>query len=185
VQAHQPDPPVNYSMQHYPRVPLHVQLLNRRPVASRFVAHCVDVAVAKSTAVRSSYGLLESWECSLTHGSDFKLLALLQILAFERAAYNVHKVFELSNSKINSIVHHFAKSLEVFGGNVKEENLGAGDVGAPVELVCLVAAYDENVALVNHHDLSFANFLLKNLETCPLQSFEVVKGMLVQFCKVK
>lgn len=63
--------------------------------------------------------------------------------------------------------------------------MGAGDVRRPVELVGLVTAHDQDVGFVDHDDFAFADFLVENLETGPLEPLKIIEGVLVEFCEVK
>lgn len=121
----------------------------------------------------------------MRHGTYLEVLALLQVLALQRAAYDVHQILELRDSKIDPVVHHLAQGLEGFRWDVEEEYLRTGDVGGPVELVGLVAADDQNVCLVNDDNFSFANFFVEDLETRPLQSLKIIECVLVKLSKVK
>ena len=60
-----------------------------------------------------------------------------------------------------------------------------GDIGGPVKLVGLVTSHDEDVALVDDHNFTLADLLVKNFETCPLEPLEVVESVLVQLGEVK
>lgn len=128
---------------------------------------------------------METWQSLLIHGVDFEVFALFQILAFERPSDNVNQFFKLCNSEVYSVVHHLAKGFETFGWNVEQQNLRAWDVCAPIKLVSFVAADNENVALVDHYDLAFTDFLVVDFETRPLQPFKIVECMLIKLCEVK
>ena len=129
--------------------------------------------------------MLETWQCLLIHCVYFKLFALFQVLAFKRPSDDVNLLFKLRNSKVNTVVHHLTQSFKILGGDVKEQNLGAWDVSGPIELVSLVPTDNQNVALIDHYDFAFANFLVEHFERCPLEPFEIVKCMLVEFGKIK
>lgn len=185
VQAHEPDAPISYGVQHDPRVALDVQLLNARSVAARFIAYGVDEAAAEGATVGTAHGLLERGQGLLVHCTDLEILALLEVLAAQGATDDVHEVFKLGNSKVNAVVHHFAERAERLRGDVEEEDLRARYVSGPVELVSLVAADDQDVALVNDHYFALADLLVEHLEARPLQSFKVIEGMLIEFSEVE
>ena len=119
METNKPYPSIYDCMEDNPGVSLNVKLLYGGPITSSFISYGIDKSVAKCATVGTSNSLLKAWESFLTHGADFKILALLQILTFKRATYNVNKVFKLSDSKVNSIIHHFPQSLESFRWDVK------------------------------------------------------------------
>lgn len=168
VQSYQPDSSVKDSVQNSPGVALDVQLLYRRAVSSSLVAYCVDVPASERAAVRTPDSLLESWKGSLVHRADLELFTLLQVLTFQGTSDDVHKIFELGNSKVNSVIHHFTEGLESLGGDVEEEDLRTWNISAPVKLVGLVASDNQDVGLVNDNYLSLADLLVKNFEASPL-----------------
>jgi hypothetical protein len=116
---------------------------------------------------------------------DAKLLTLLQILSSQGATDNVNVFFFLSNSKVYSVVHHFSQHFKFLGRNVEEEDLRWRDVLTPIELISFITTNDKHILFINHYDLPFTDFLIKDLETGPLQSFEIIVSMLIQLGKVK
>ena len=185
VQPHEPYSPVDDGMQHYPGVPLNVQLLNGGPVSPGLIPDGVDVPVPKSAAVRSSYSLLKTRQSLLLHGADLEILTLFQVLALQGAANDVHKVLELRDSKVDSVVHHFSQGLECFRGDIEKQDLGTWNISGPIELVGFVPSNNQNIALVNDYYLSLTNLFVKDFETRPFQSFKVIKCMLVELGKIE
>lgn len=114
MKTNKPYTTINNCVQDNPRITLNIQLLNWSAITPSFVANGIKVSVSKWAAVWSTHGLLKAWESFLIHCTHFKVFTLFQILAFQRTTDNVDKVFELSNSKVNSVIHHFTKGLESF-----------------------------------------------------------------------
>jgi hypothetical protein len=107
-------------MQHNPRVAFNVKLLDGSAISACFVAHCVDEPASVGATIRASYSLLQSWQRSLIHCTNFELFTLLEVLTFKGASNNVYLIFKLSNTKVYAVVHHLTKSPEVFAWNVKQ-----------------------------------------------------------------
>lgn len=82
VEAYKPYAAVNYRVQHNPRVPFDVQLLNRRSIPSCLVTDSVYVSMAESAAIRSPHCLLQAWKRFLVHSINLELFTLFQILSF-------------------------------------------------------------------------------------------------------
>jgi hypothetical protein len=57
--------------------------------------------------------------------------------------------------------------------------LRTGNVGAPVKLVCLVAAHNEDVTFVNNDDFALADLFVENFETRPFEAFKIIECMLI------
>jgi hypothetical protein len=167
VQSNEPDATVDNCVEDDPGISFNVQLLDGGSVPSSLIADGVDISVAKRAAIGSSHSLLQAWQRLLLHGADLEVFALLQILSFQGSTDYVNEVFELGDSEIDPIVHHLSQSLESLGGDIEKQNLRAWNIGGPIELVGFIPSDDEDVALVNHNDFTFADFLVKNFETSP------------------
>jgi hypothetical protein len=185
VQANKPDAPVGDGVEYNPRVALDVKLLDAGPIATRLIPHRVDVAGSESAAVGATDRLVERRQCLLIHWGDFKELTLLKVLASQAATDDVNIIFELGDAKVNTVVHHLAECPERLCRNVEKENLRRGDIGRPVELICLIAANDENVWLIDDDNLALTDFLVEHFEAGPLQFFKIVVSVLIQLGEVK
>jgi hypothetical protein len=119
VQSNEPDTTVNNCVEDNPWISLDVQLLDGGSIPSGLISDSIDVSVAKSAAIRSSYRLLQTWQRLLLHCAYLKIFALLEILTFQRASDDIDKVLELGYSKINSIVHHLSQRLECLRGDIE------------------------------------------------------------------
>lgn len=129
VQPNQPDAAVHYRVEDHPGVAIDVKLLNGGAVSSGLVANGVDVAMVEGAAIGPSDSLLQTWQSLLVHSVDLKVLALLQVLPFERTSNDVDQVLELRYTEVNPVVHHLSESFKSFGGNVEEKDLRTRDVG--------------------------------------------------------
>ena len=69
--------------------------------------------------------------------------------------------------------------------DVELDYLRAGHIAGPVETLAFIAANDEDIVLVNNNDLAFGDLAVVNLERGPPKGLEIVKSMLIQFCKVE
>ena len=172
-------------MEHNPRTSLDIKLLYRGAVSTCFISYSINISVSKGTAIWSSDGLLQTWQCFLIHGIDFKLFTLFKVLSFQRTTNYVNEIFKLCYSEVNSVIHHFSQSFENFGWNIEQKNLWTRYVGWPVELIGFVATHDKNVTFINHYNFAFTYFFVENFKTGPFQPLEVIKCMLVQLCKIK
>ena len=142
VKSYQPNTTIYKCMQHNPGITFYVKLLDWGLVASCLVAYCVDISMSKRATIRPSDCLLQTWKCFLVHRADLKILALFQILTLQRPSYNVHNIFKLSYSEVNSIVHHFSESLKVFRWDIEKQDLGTWDICRPIELICFVSTHN-------------------------------------------
>jgi len=185
VEAHKPNTSINKSVKHDPWVSFDVQLLNRSLVTSCLVAYCVNISMTKGTAIWATNCLLKTWQSFLVHGADFEIFTLLQVLSFQWSTNDIYYIFKLGNSKVDSIVHHFTQSFKCFRWNVKQQNLRTRNICRPIKLICLITAYNQDIAFVNYNNFTFTDFLIKNFETGPLQSFKVIKCMLVQLSEIE
>ena len=91
----------------------------------------------------------------------------------------------MSDSKIDPIVHHLAQSFEGLRGYVEQQDLWARYIGGPVKLVGLVASDDQDVGFINDYNFALAYLLIKYFKTCPLESLEIIKCVLVKLGKVE
>jgi hypothetical protein len=130
-------------------------LLHRCPISRCLIPHCIDIPFSKSTAVWSSYCLVQWRESTLILCSVVEHLALLQVLASERTTNYVDFLFFLSNAKVNTVIHHFTQTLELLCSDIKMQNLWAWHVLWPIKLVSLVTSDNENIVFVNDYYLSF------------------------------
>lgn len=120
--------------------------------------------MAKSAAIRSPHCLLQTRKRFLIHCIYFELLALFEILSFQRPSDYVNQVFELSDSKIYTVVHHFSQSFEILRRNVKKKDLWARDICRPIKLVSFISTHYQNVALVYHHNFAFADLFIEHFK---------------------
>ena len=65
------------------------------------------------------------------------------------------------------------------------DDLRAGHVTGPIEALGLVATDDQDILLVDHHDLTFGDLAIVDLERGPAEGLEVVEGVLVQLREVE
>ena len=108
-----------------------------------------------------------------------------QVGALERAANDIDVIFFLRDAEVDPVVHHLAEGLELPLRDVELDDLGGGDVRGPVEGLGLVAAYNENVLLVDHHDLPLGDLSIVDFEGGPAEGLEIVKGVLVELGEVE
>ena len=167
MESNKPYSAVDDCVQDDPTISFNVELLDGCSISSCFITDCVYVSVSKSAAVWSTHCLLQTRQRFLIHRWDFKVFTLFEILSFERAADDVHKVFKLSYSEVDSIVHHFSQCLESSGRNIEQQDLRTWYISTPIELVSLVSTNDENIAFVDYYYFAFADFLIVNFETRP------------------
>ena len=108
VKTYEPNSSIYNGVKHNPRASFNIELLNWGTISTCFISDSINISVTKGTAIRSSNGLLQTWQCFLIHGINFKLFTLLKILTFQGATDYVNEVFKLCYSKVNSVIHHFS-----------------------------------------------------------------------------
>ena len=167
VKTDKPYSSVNNSMQDNPTISFDVKLLDWCSISSGFIADSINVPVSESTAVWSSHCLLQTWESFLIHSIYLKVFTLFQILTFQWATNNVNKVFELSDSKIYSIIHHLSNGFECLWWNIEQQYLWTWYICTPIKLISLITANNKNVGFVNYNYFPFTDFLIINFKTCP------------------
>ena len=64
-------------------------------------------------------------------------------------------------------------------------DLRAGHVAGPIEALGLVATDDQDILLVDHHDLTFGDLAIVDFERGPAKGLEVVEGVLIQLSEVE
>lgn len=91
----------------------------------------------------------------------------------------------MSNSEVDTVVHHFTECPESLRWDVEEQDLGTRNVCRPIKLVGFVTTYNQYVALVDDDNLSFTYLLVIHLEAGPLEAFEVIECVLVELREVE
>ena len=185
VKTDEPYSSIYDSVKYDPRTPFDVKLLYGGAVSTRFISYGINIPMTKRTAIWSSHSLLQTRQSFLIHGIDFKLFTLFEVLTLQRTTNYVNEIFKLCYSKINSIIHHFSESFENFSGNIEQKNLRTRYISWPVELISFVASHDKNVTFINNYNFSLTYFFVENFKTGPLQPFEIIKCVLVQFREIK
>lgn len=116
---------------------------------------------------------------------SIKSFALFQIRAFKWPSNYKYFVFFLSNSKINSIIHHLTYSLELFGSNIKLDDLRAGDIRRPIKSLWFITTNNQYVLFIQNNNLTLTYLSIKDFKWRPSKCLKVIKCMLIQLCKVK
>ncbi len=185
VQANEPDFFLGHDVDDLPGAPLRVQLLNAGPVGEGLVAHGVNVPLGEGAAVGPADGLRQLRKCLLPLGLNVEALTLPQVVTLQGTSNDINLILFLRDPEVDPIVHHLSEGLELALRDVKLDDLRGGHVRGPVKGLALVAANDQNILFVDHHDLALANLAVVDLERGPTQSLEVVKGMLIKLGKVE
>ncbi len=91
----------------------------------------------------------------------------------------------MRDAEVDAVVHHLAEGLELALRDIELNDLRRGHVTGPVEGLRLIAANDQDVLFVYHHNLALGYFPIVDLEGRPPERFEVVEGMLVELGEVE